>query len=59
VSLQLRNQTLEDPARTPVTNVRSNAMARTMGFVPLWSSAFTFRDRVLRRNHRRLDLLSR
>jgi len=43
----------------PVTNPRSNAMCRKMGFVHLGERDFVFRDRSLRCNHRRLDLRAR
>lgn len=40
----------------PVTNSRSNAMCRKMGFSMIEELDFTFRDRVLRCNHWQLDL---
>ena len=43
-------------AYPPVTNARSNAMCRKMGFVELGARDFTFRGRVLRCNHWRLEL---
>jgi RimJ/RimL family protein N-acetyltransferase len=42
----------------PVTNARSNAMCRKMGFSKLEECDFEFRDRVLRCNHWQLDLRS-
>jgi len=40
----------------PVTNERSNAMCRTLGFELVEERDFMFRDRKLRCNHWRLDL---
>jgi RimJ/RimL family protein N-acetyltransferase len=40
----------------PVTNARSNAMCRRMGFTQLEERDFAFRDRTLRCNHWRIDL---
>jgi RimJ/RimL family protein N-acetyltransferase len=43
-------------AYPPVTNARSNAMCRKMGFALLGEEDFTFRGRDLRCNRWRLDL---
>jgi RimJ/RimL family protein N-acetyltransferase len=40
----------------PVTNARSNAMCRKMGFTEIGECDFQFRDRLLRCNHWKLDL---
>lgn len=42
----------------PVTNARSNAMCRKMGFTWIRETDFTFRDRVLRCNYWSIDLRS-
>jgi len=40
----------------PVTNPRSNAMCRKMGFTKIEECDYEFRDRILRCNHWQLDL---
>jgi len=43
----------------PVTNPRSNAMCRKMGFTKIEEIDYAFRDRLLRCNHWQLDLKDR